>query len=148
MEKIKIEYIPINEIIPYSKNPRKNEKTVDIVAKSIKEFGFKNPIILDKNNEIVAGHTRLKAAIKLGLTEVPIIWADDLTESQVKAYRIMDNKSMEYAEWDFELLKTKFFYRFCNNIYCFLIFSWIFRIWNYFIYWDIFNFYFFHFLYV
>jgi len=107
MEKIKIEYIPINEIIPYSKNPRKNEKTVDIVAKSIKEFGFKNPIILDKNNEIVAGHTRLKAAIKLGLTEVPIIWADDLTESQVKAYRIMDNKSMEYAEWDFELLKTE-----------------------------------------
>jgi len=105
--RVEIEYIPVAEIIPYAKNPRKNDKAVDIVLKSIKEFGFKNPIILDKNNEIVAGHTRLKAAIKLEMTEVPIIWADDLTDEQVKAFRIMDNKSHEYAEWDNELLREE-----------------------------------------
>jgi len=107
-EKLQIEYIPISEIKPYKNNPRKNEKAIDIVAKSIKEFGFKNPVIIDKNNEIVAGHTRIKAATKLGMTEVPVIWADDLTVEQVKAFRIMDNKSMEYANWDWELLKTEF----------------------------------------
>lgn len=106
-EKIQIEYIHLSEIIPYSKNPRKNEKAIEIVAKSIREFGFKNPIILDKKNEIVAGHTRLKAAIKLKLTEVPIIRAENLTEEQVKAFRIMDNKSIEYASWDVDLLKTE-----------------------------------------
>ena len=74
---IEIEYIPISEVIPYSKNPRKNDQAVDIVAKSIQSYGFKNPIILDKNNIIIAGHTRLKAAQKLGLNEVPVIWADD-----------------------------------------------------------------------
>jgi len=104
---LQIEYIPISEITPYSKNPRKNDKAIDIVAKSIKEFGFKNPIILDKENTIVAGHTRLKAAEKLGLKEVPVIWADDLTDEQVKAYRIMDNKSVEYAQWDIDLLKDE-----------------------------------------
>ncbi len=102
---MEIENIPISEIKPYEKNPRKNEKAVEIVAKSIKEFGFKVPIILDKKNEIIAGHTRLKAAIKLGLKEVPVIWADELTDAQVKAFRIMDNKSNEFAEWDTELLK-------------------------------------------
>lgn len=96
--------IPIAEIVPYDKNPRKNDSAVDVVAKSIKEFGFKNPILLDKNNVIIAGHTRLKAAQKLKLTEVPIIWAEDLTEDQVKAFRIMDNKSAQYAEWDIDLL--------------------------------------------
>jgi len=104
---LEIEYIPISEIIPYDKNPRKNDQAVDIVAKSIKEFGFKVPIILDKNNVIIAGHTRVKAAIKLGLTEVPVIWADDLTEEQVKAFRLMDNKSIEYASWDWDLLKEE-----------------------------------------
>src|SRR3990167_10141697 len=102
-----VENIPIAEIIPYSKNPRKNDKAVDIVAKSIKEFGFKVPIILDKNNVIIAGHTRKLAAEKLGLKEVPVLWADDLTDEQIKAFRIMDNKSSEYAQWDFELLKTE-----------------------------------------
>ena len=71
---MEVENIPISEIIPYNKNPRKNDKAVDIVAKSIKEFGFKVPIILDKNNVIIAGHTRLKAAIKLGLQEIPVLW--------------------------------------------------------------------------
>jgi len=109
MEKLEIEYLPISEIVPYSKNPRKNDQAVDVVAKSIKEFGFKNPIILDKDNTIIAGHTRLKAAIKLGLQEVPIIWADELTEDQVKAFRLMDNKSIEYSNWDYNLLKDEFY---------------------------------------
>lgn len=105
---MEIDKVPIAEIVPYSKNPRKNDKAVDIVAKSIKEFGFRVPIILDKDNVIIAGHTRLKAAQKLGLTEVPVIWADDLTEDQAKAFRIMDNKSMEYADWNIDLLKEEF----------------------------------------
>lgn len=103
--KMEIENIPISEIKPYEKNPRKNEKAVEIVARSIKEFGFKVPMILDKNNEIIAGHTRLKAAIKLGMTNVPVIRADELNEEQVKAFRIMDNKSAEYAYWNIDLLK-------------------------------------------
>ena len=103
-EKLEITYLPISEIKPYEKNPRKNDQAIDIVAKSIKEFGFRNPIILDKNNEIIAGHTRLKAALKLGMQEVPIIWIEDLTDEQIKAYRLMDNKSHEYANWDFDLL--------------------------------------------
>jgi DNA modification methylase len=105
---LNIEYIPTAEIVPYEKNPRKNDKAVDVVVRSIKEFGFRNPIILDKDNVIIAGHTRLKAAQKIGLTEVPVIWADDLTEEQVKAFRIMDNKSMEYADWNIDLLKEEF----------------------------------------
>lgn len=108
MNKLEVEYIPVGEIIPYDKNPLKNDKAVDIVAKSITEFGFKNPIILDKNNVIICGHTRLKAAQKLGMIEVPVIWADDLTEEQVQAFRIMDNKSIEYADWDVDLLKEEF----------------------------------------
>jgi len=106
--KITIDYIPIAEIVPYAKNPRKNDKAVDMVAKSIKEFGFKNPIILDKNNEIIAGHTRLRAAIKLGLQEAPVIWVEDLIPEQVKAFRIMDNKSAEKSDWDWDLLKGEF----------------------------------------
>jgi hypothetical protein len=106
-KKIQIEYIPISECIPYKNNPRKNDKAVEIVKKSIAENGFKNPIILDKNNEIIAGHTRLNASKELGFNEVPVIWADDLTEEQVKAFRIMDNKSQEYAGWDFEMLKEE-----------------------------------------
>ena len=106
--KLTIEYIPVAEIIPYAKNPRKNDKAVDLVANSIQEFGFKNPLILDKNNEIITGHTRLKAAIKLGLTEVPVMWAEDLSPEQVKAYRILDNKSSELADWDENLLESEF----------------------------------------
>lgn len=105
---MEIDQIPITEIIPYAKNPRKNDQAVDIVVKSIKEFGFRNPIILDKTNEIIAGHTRLLAAKKLGFTEVPVIWAEDLTKEQVKAYRLMDNKSAEYSNWDWDLLKGEF----------------------------------------
>jgi site-specific DNA-methyltransferase (adenine-specific) len=94
----------IGDIIPYEKNPRKNDEAVKYVAESIKNFGFKVPIVIDKNNVIVAGHTRYKASKKLGLKEVPCIVADDLTEEQIKAYRLADNKVAELAEWDFDLL--------------------------------------------
>lgn len=88
------------ELIPYEKNPRYNEKAVPAVAASIKEFGFKVPIIIDKNNIIIAGHTRLKAALQLGLDKVPCVIADDLTDAQIKAYRLADNKVGELAEWN------------------------------------------------
>lgn len=101
---MEIKNIKIDQIIPYEKNPRKNDEAVQYVAESIKQFGFKVPIIIDKNNIIVAGHTRLKAAKQLGLEEVPCIIADDLTEEQIKAFRLADNKVSEKAEWDFELL--------------------------------------------
>lgn len=94
----------INEVIPYEKNPRKNEAAVKYVANSIKEFGFKVPIVIDENNVIVAGHTRLKAAKKLKLETVPCVIADDLSEDQIKAFRLADNKVSEKAEWDFDLL--------------------------------------------
>ena len=97
----------VEDLIPYINNPRNNENAVDKVASSISEFGFKNPIIIDKNNIVINGHTRLLASKKLGLKEVPVIRADDLTEAQVKAFRIADNKTSEYATWDEELLKIE-----------------------------------------
>jgi DNA modification methylase len=104
MSKLKIEYIDIDKLIPYINNPRDNKNAVDKVAASIKEFGFKNPIIVDKENVIIAGHTRLLASRKLDLKEVPIIRVEDLTDKQIKAFRIADNKTSEFAEWDMELL--------------------------------------------
>ena len=92
------------EIKPYDKNPRYNEAAVQLVSNSIKEFGFKVPIVIDKAGVIVCGHTRYKAAHLLGLGEVPCIVADDLTPAQVKAYRLADNKVAEAAQWDFEKL--------------------------------------------
>lgn len=97
----------LEEIKPYEKNPRNNDNAVDAVAASIREFGFKVPIIIDKDNIIVAGHTRYKAAKKLGLKTVPCIKADDLTDEQVKAFRLADNKVAEQAEWDFDLLNEE-----------------------------------------
>lgn len=94
----------IDELKPYKNNPRFNDDAVEYVAKSIKEFGFKVPIIIDKNNIIVAGHTRYKASLELGLKEVPTIVADDLTDEQVKAFRLADNKVGEKSSWNFELL--------------------------------------------
>ena len=89
----------IKELVPYQNNPRKNDKAVDAVAASIKQFGFKQPIVIDKDNVIVCGHTRYKAAQKLRLKEVPCIMADDLTDDQIKAFRRADNKTAELAEW-------------------------------------------------
>jgi len=105
--KLTIEYVPIDSIRPYQNNPRDNEGAVDAVARSIQEFGFKIPIILDANNEIVAGHTRYKAARKLGMTEVPVIRADDLTPEQVRAFRIADNQTASLAEWNYDLLEIE-----------------------------------------
>lgn len=96
--------LPIDAIIPYERNPRRNDGAVEAVAASIREFGFKVPIVVDADNVIVTGHTRHKAARKLGLTECPCIRADDLTPEQVRAYRLADNKVAELAEWDFDLL--------------------------------------------
>lgn len=101
---MKLIELSIDEIIPYENNPRKNDNAVDKVAESIKEFGFKVPIIIDKDNIIIAGHTRYKAAKKLDIKKVPVIITEDLTEEQVKAFRIMDNKSSEFATWDYEAL--------------------------------------------
>ena len=97
------------EITPYAQNPRKNDDAVDKVAASIQEFGFKQPIVVDKDGIIIVGHTRYKAAQKLGLETVPVLVADDLTEEQAKAYRLADNKTNEFAEWDFELLDLELF---------------------------------------
>ena len=97
----------ITEVKPYEKNPRKNDQSVDKVANSIKEFGFKVPIVIDKYNVIVCGHTRYKAAKKLGLSVVPCVVADDLTEEQIKAYRLADNKVGEDSLWDMDLLGSE-----------------------------------------
>ncbi|AXH73427.1 MAG: hypothetical protein [Caudoviricetes sp.] len=94
----------IEEIIPYDNNPRINDNAVQEVANSIREFGFKVPIVLDKNNVIINGHTRLKASKLLGLKEVPAIFADDLSEDKIKAFRLADNKTGELADWDLETL--------------------------------------------
>lgn len=105
---MEIENIPIIDIIPYKNNPRKNDKGVDILVKSIKKFGFLVPIILDDKNIIVSGHTRIKAAIKLKLETVPVIYTENLSDDQIKAFRIMDNKSHELSEWNYNLLKEEF----------------------------------------
>lgn len=101
---MKITEKKLTELTEYKKNPRKNEHAVDAVANSIKTFGFKVPIVIDKNGVIVCGHTRAKAAKKLGLQEVPCIVADDLTPEQIRAFRLADNKVAELAEWDEEAL--------------------------------------------
>ena len=104
MSKLQIEYLPTDSLVPYINNPRVNDRAIDAVAGSIAEFGFKNPIIVDRDNVIIAGHTRLLAARKIGLDQVPVIRAEDLTEKQVKAFRIADNRTAEFSEWDDELL--------------------------------------------
>lgn len=104
---MKIVSIKITELTEYENNPRNNDEAVEAVANSISEFGFKVPIIITKDNTIVAGHTRLKAARLLGLSEVPCIVADDLDEEQIKAFRLADNKTAEIATWDFEKLEEE-----------------------------------------
>ena len=101
---MKIEMRPLAEIKPYDKNPRINDAAVDAVAESLRRFGFRQPIVVDAGGVIVCGHTRWKAAQKLGLTEVPVHVALDLTPELIRAYRIVDNKTAELAEWNLELL--------------------------------------------
>lgn len=104
---MKVELVPIERVILYARNPRHNEHAVAKVAGSIKEFGFRQPIVVDKDMVIIVGHTRLLAAQQLGLKEVPIHIADGLTSAQIKAYRIADNRTHEEAEWDEELLSLE-----------------------------------------
>ena len=104
---MKIEMLKTSEIIPYEKNPRKNDAAIEKVAESIKEFGFLVPIVIDRNNVIAAGHTRLKAALQLGIDRVHCVRADELTDEQIKAFRLADNKTGEFAEWDFSALDAE-----------------------------------------
>ena len=98
-------YRTLEELKPYEKNPRKNDAAVDAVAASIKEFGFRQPIVIDKDNVIVCGHTRYKALKKLGWAiRVPCVMAEDLTDEQIRAYRIADNKAADLSIWDNRLL--------------------------------------------
>jgi DNA modification methylase len=103
-----IQIVPIGTIFPYPANPRKiSAQAVSAVAGSIKAFGFKSPIVVDKDNVIINGHTRLQAAQQLGMTEVPVIVADDLTPDQVRAYRLADNRVAEFSEWDADFLRNE-----------------------------------------
>lgn len=104
---VEITYKKLNELYPYKKNPRNNDSAVDAVCNSIQKFGFKVPIVIDVSGEIVAGHTRYKAAKKLGIKEIPCIVADDLTAEQIKAFRLADNKVGELADWDLSLLSLE-----------------------------------------
>lgn len=99
--------MPVSALKEYENNPRLNDEAVEYVARSIESFGFKNPIIIDPENVIIAGHTRLKAAKFLEMDEVPCIVADDLTEDQVKAFRLADNKVAEMAKWDLAALNVE-----------------------------------------
>src|SRR5574344_2795123 len=96
-----------DELIPYENNARINDNAVEAVAKSIKEFGMKNPILIDKENVIIAGHTRVKALKSLGMNTAPCIVADDLTEEQIKAFRIADNSTAQIADWDLDKLQQE-----------------------------------------
>jgi ParB-like chromosome segregation protein Spo0J len=104
MTQLKFETWPIERLIEYARNPRKNDHAVDKIAGAIKEFGFRIPVVAKSDGLVVDGHLRLKAAKKLGLTEVPVILADDMTEVQIKAFRISVNRMAEFADWDNEML--------------------------------------------
>lgn len=104
---MQVHEIGLSYLIEYENNPRNNDSAVEAVAESIKQFGFKVPIIVDKDNVIVAGHSRLKAARMLGLEKVPCIVADDLSPEQIKAFRLADNKVGELAGWDFAKLEEE-----------------------------------------
>jgi DNA modification methylase len=101
---VNVEFRKIEQIKPYANNPRDNDRAVDAVAASIREFGFRQPIVVDRKGTIIVGHTRYKAALKLGLKKVPVHIAKDLTPAQIKAYRLADNKTAELADWDHDRL--------------------------------------------
>lgn len=106
---MKVKEWEIDKIKPYENNPRQNEDAVDKVAASIKEFGWQQPIVVDRDGVIIVGHTRWKAAKQLGLTTAPVTVAEDLTEEQARAYRLADNKTAEFSGWDFEALDSELF---------------------------------------
>jgi ParB-like chromosome segregation protein Spo0J len=104
---ITLETWPADSLIGYARNPRNNDHAVDQMASAIKEFGFRIPVVAQRDGTIVDGHLRKKAADKLGLTEIPVIPADDLTDAQIKAFRLVANKSAEWAEWANDLLQIE-----------------------------------------
>jgi site-specific DNA-methyltransferase (adenine-specific) len=104
---VEIVNMPIGDIKPYKKNPRKNEKAVPEVVKSLREFGFRQPLVVDSNMVLIVGHTRLLAAKEIGLANVPVHVASTLTPAQVRAYRIMDNRTSNRSEWDVTLLNEE-----------------------------------------
>lgn len=104
---MKIHEIPIEKLKEYENNARINDKAVDLVAQSIEKYGFKVPVVVDKDNVIICGHARVKAAARIGMEKVPAVIADDLTEEQVKAFRLADNKTAELSEWDFARLEEE-----------------------------------------
>ena len=101
---MKIQQIPVGDLLPYANNPRINDGAVEAVAASIEKYGFLVPLVISEEKEIVTGHTRYKAALKLKLKTVPCVVASDLTPEQIKAFRLVDNKVGEIAEWDVDLL--------------------------------------------
>jgi site-specific DNA-methyltransferase (adenine-specific) len=107
VEDMKIEWVDLEVVKAYHKNPRKNDQTVDELAKWISKVGWRQPIVVDKDKVIVVGHTRWKAAKKLGCKRVPIHVAENLTKAQIKAYRIADNRVHELSEWEGDLLKQE-----------------------------------------
>jgi ParB-like chromosome segregation protein Spo0J len=102
-----VETWPLARLIPYARNPRKNETAVDRMCSAIREFGFRIPIVAKSDGTVVDGHLRLKAATRLGLAEVPVALADDLTEAQIKDFRLLANRSAAWAEWDDDLLSLE-----------------------------------------
>lgn len=100
----KIEEVKVSELVPYENNPRINDGAVPALVEAIKQLGFNVPLVIDKNNVVICGHTRLKAAQELGMVSVPCLRADELTEEQIKAFRLADNKTAELSAWDFEKL--------------------------------------------
>lgn len=105
--KLRVQYWPIDKVKPYPNNPRNNDDAVEYVANSIREFSFQQPLVVDSEGTIIAGHTRLKAAKRLGMETVPVVVADNLTPAQVNAYRLADNKVAEAATWDMEALAVE-----------------------------------------
>lgn len=99
--------MPIDQVVPYEDNPRNNEDAIQATANSIKEFGWQQPLVVDKEKTIIVGHTRLAAAKELGMKEVPVVVADNLSDDQVKAYRLVDNKTGELSDWDFSQLNDE-----------------------------------------
>jgi len=99
-DKLDVQWVDIDSITPYENNPRHNAEAIEKVAASIREFGWQQPIVVDEHNVVVVGHTRLAAAYTLGETSVPVHVATELTPEQIKAYRLADNKTNEFAEWD------------------------------------------------
>lgn len=104
---MQIQQMPIEALIPYIRNPRKNDSEVDRMCSAIREFGFRIPVVAKSDGSVIDGHLRLKAAIKLGMQTVPVAIADELTDAQIKAFRLLANKSANWAKWDDELLKLE-----------------------------------------